>query len=106
MSTEWRFDGLLTLFLFSRVEAEREIGGVLAKTLDTRGFAGVSLACSAFSFLSDVEPLDDVFSSLSAGRFLEDSALSSVLGLDGFFADAAADAAAVPAAIPAAVHAP
>ncbi len=51
-----------------------------------RPWRGVSLTRSVFSALSDVEPLDDDFSSFSGDRLLElDSAFSSGLDLDDFF---------------------
>jgi hypothetical protein len=87
MSTEClRELGLLAPCRFSRVDIERESGGVLAKTLGSR--AGVSLAFG-LSALSEPDPLDEGLSAFSALSAVEDffRALGSfsALGLDADF---------------------
>lgn len=70
---------------FSRVDTERERGGVLAKTLGKR--PGVSLA-RGLSALSEPEPFEDGFSALSAeddAFFLELMGSFSALDLDDDF---------------------
>ena len=83
MSTECRREPDLVpkLARLSRVEADREMGGVLVKMLANLGGFCNSLDRSSFSARS--EPIEDVFSSLSTGEgdffFL---VLDSLSGLD------------------------
>ena len=77
------------LVYLSRVDIERERGGVLWKTLLMRGIeiggGGALLSCC--SALSEAEPLEDIFSSLSLLDLLP-----SVLDLDDFFSSFTGDA--------------
>jgi len=78
MSTEWRRDDDFPLMLarLSRVDMEREMGGVLVNMLDIRTLPGVFSALSARSALSEPESFEE---DLSADRF---DVVLSVFGLD------------------------
>lgn len=82
MSTECLRELDLVPERFSRVDKDRESGGVLAKTLESRAGVGASLE-RAFSFLSEDDDLSSPFSA-EADFFRELDSFSG-LDLDGFF---------------------
>lgn len=81
-----REDDLPSLWRFSRVEADREIGGVLAKTLASFGRAGVSFFSLGSALSDDEDPFADDLSSFSGDRdFLSRLGSSEGFALDDFF---------------------
>ncbi len=85
MSTEWRreLDFPLAPGRFSRVDMERDSGGVLVKTLATRAAASLE---RTFSPLSEEEPFEESFSSLSPDGFFLALGSFSLGFEDDFFA--------------------